>query len=160
MSGPFRSRPARVRRRIEAPPEDVWAVLADGWLFASWVVGASRVRSVDPAWPAPGTAIHHSFGIWPAVIDDTTTVLSAEPARELVLRPKGRPVGEATVRLRLDRDGPGTLVTMDEDATAGPGLAVPAPLRRLALHPRNVESLRRLEHLAVGRVRERPDRAG
>lgn len=151
MSGPFRSRPATVRSRVEAPPEAVWAVLADGWLFASWVVGASRVRHVDASWPAPGAEIHHSFGVWPAVLDDTTTVLSAEPARELVLRPKGWPVGEATVRLRLAADGTGTSVTMEEDATAGPGRVVPPPVRRLALTPRNVESLRRLALIAEGR---------
>ncbi len=29
-------------------------MLSDGWLYASWVVGASRVRDVDPRWPSPG----------------------------------------------------------------------------------------------------------
>ena len=44
----------RVTRTVDAPAEAVWAVLADGWLYASWVVGASRVREVDPARRSPG----------------------------------------------------------------------------------------------------------
>ena len=38
-------------RTMSCPPESVFAVLADGWLYPSWVVGASRMRDVDPAWP-------------------------------------------------------------------------------------------------------------
>ena len=29
------------------PPSAVWAVLADGWLYPVWVVGAARMREVD-----------------------------------------------------------------------------------------------------------------
>ncbi len=39
---------AAVHRDVAAPAAAVWGVLADGWLYANWVVGASRVRSVDP----------------------------------------------------------------------------------------------------------------
>ena len=37
-----------------------------GWSFATWVVGACRIRSVDPGWPSAGTGIEHSVGAWPA----------------------------------------------------------------------------------------------
>ena len=49
--------PARptVSRSVAAPAEAVWAVLADGWQYATWVVGASRVRAVDAGWPRAGT---------------------------------------------------------------------------------------------------------
>ena len=52
---PAQSRPT-VSRPVAAPPEAVWAVLADGWQYGTWVVGASRVRAVDPGGrrPAPG----------------------------------------------------------------------------------------------------------
>jgi uncharacterized protein YndB with AHSA1/START domain len=147
-----RSPVATVRRRIPAAPEDVWSVLADGWSFATWVVGACRIRSVDPGWPAAGTGIHHSVGAWPALLDDHTAVEESDPPRELVLRARARPLGEARVRLLLAPDGPdATVVTMREDAIAGPGLLVPRPVRRLLLVPRNVESLRRLDLLASGR---------
>ena len=44
----------RASRSIAAPAEAVWAVLADGWQYATWVVGASRVRAVDAGWPQGG----------------------------------------------------------------------------------------------------------
>ena len=53
-------------------PEKVWEVLADGWLYPVWVVGASRMREVDDHWPAEGAKLHHSVGTWPALLDDTT----------------------------------------------------------------------------------------
>jgi hypothetical protein len=49
------------------------------------VVGASRIREVEPDWPAKGSRIHHSFGVWPLVIDDDTEVLRSEPEHELLL---------------------------------------------------------------------------
>ena len=73
-------------RAMRCTPDDVFRVLANGWHYPAWVVGASRMRDVDNSWPAPGTKLHHSFGIWPLVIDDTTEVLegfrsqSARPA--------------------------------------------------------------------------------
>jgi uncharacterized protein YndB with AHSA1/START domain len=143
---------ATVRRRIPVAPEDVWSVLADGWSFANWVVGACRIRSVDPGWPAAGTGIHHSVGAWPALLDDHTVVEESDPPGALVLRARARPLGEAQVHLLLAADGPdATMVTLREDVVAGPGLLVPRPVRRLLLVPRNVESLRRLELLARGR---------
>jgi len=54
-----------VQRMVSAPPEAVWEVLADGWVYTGWVVGASRMRSVDPAWPVPDARLHHSVGGWP-----------------------------------------------------------------------------------------------
>ena len=41
-------------RTIKATPERVWSVLADGWLYPLFVVGASRMRDVDEGWPAVG----------------------------------------------------------------------------------------------------------
>ena len=144
---------APVTRRIAAPTSAVWAVLADGWLYANWVVGGSRIREVDPAWPAPGSRIHHSFGAWPLLLDDVTESLRCEPERELVLEAHGWPVGEATVTIVLAKDGPdATLVTLTEDATAGPGRLVPGPIRQLVIAPRNTETLRRLGFLAEGRA--------
>jgi uncharacterized protein YndB with AHSA1/START domain len=142
---------AAVTRTVAASPAEVWSVLADGWLYATWVVGASRIRAVDAGWPATGTSVHHSFGVWPLVVNDDTAVLSAEPERELVLRAKGWPFGEATVRLTLTPRGAGTVLTLREDATAGPGRLVPRPVRQLGIAPRNKESLRRLGFLAEGR---------
>ncbi|SDQ18744.1 SRPBCC family protein [Quadrisphaera sp. DSM 44207] len=144
------------RRSVPAPPAAVWSVLADGWTYPTFVVGASRMRDVDPGWPAPGTRLHHSAGVWPLVIDDTTSSVVAEPERRLELVARGWPAGEATVVFELEPQDGGTLVSLSEDARSGPGLLVPRPLRELALLPRNDETLRRLDHLARGRARQLP----
>jgi hypothetical protein len=139
-----------VRQNTSATPDEVFAVLANGWLFPTWVVGASRMRDVDSAWPAVGARLHHSFGVWPAVIDDQTQVLVNEAPHRLVMQAKGWPVGEATVDVRIDAWGQGSMVTITEDATKGPGLVVPSFVRQSLLSLRNVESLRRLIWLAEG----------
>jgi NAD(P)-dependent dehydrogenase (short-subunit alcohol dehydrogenase family)/uncharacterized protein YndB with AHSA1/START domain len=146
---------AVVSRTVDAPPEAVWAVLSDGWLYPTWVVGASRVRAVENDWPQEGSSVHHSFGLWPAVIDDTTEVLHAEAEKELVLKARGWPVGEAHVHVTLGPDGAGgTEVRLREDAVNGPGQLLPQPVRQAAIVPRNKESLRRLAFLAEGRYRD------
>lgn len=146
---------AVLRRRVQAPPQAVWSVLADGWVYATWVVGTSRIRKVEGSWPAPGSQIHHSFGVWPAVIDDTSEVVACDPGRELVLRARGWPIGEAQVRIRLEEPEPGvTEVSIVEDVVRGPARWVaPRLMRQVLIAPRNVETLRRLAHLAEGRHR-------
>ena len=86
-----------VTRLVEASAEDIWAVLSDGWAYASWVVGTARIRGVDAGWPKAGTQIHHSFGIWPALIDDSTEVLHAD-AGPGALMP--RPIRHALITWR------------------------------------------------------------
>jgi hypothetical protein len=145
-----------ITRRVHAPTTVVWAVLADGWQYATWVVGASRIRAVEPEWPSAGSRVQHSFGIWPAVIDDHTEVLDAVPGRELRLRARGWPAGEAEVRILLTAGSmPGTsVVSIMEDATSGPGTVIPRAARQLLIAPRNTEALRRLALIAEGRHRQ------
>ena len=148
------SRP-RVSRQVAAPAEAVWAVLADGWQYATWVVGASRVRAVDAGWPQAGTRLHHSFGPWPAVISDATVSQEAQEPHHLVLTARGWPLGEARVEIEIVPDGPGSCtVSIAEDASKGPGTVVPMPVRQLGILPRNREALRRLAYIAEGRHRE------
>ena len=71
-----------VRRETSASRQRVWAVIADGWTYSQWVVGNSRMRAVDPNWPQPGSTLHHSIGVWPAVINDSTVVESCTPEEE------------------------------------------------------------------------------
>ncbi|TFC95278.1 SRPBCC family protein [Cryobacterium breve] len=135
---------------MNCPPENVFAVLADGWLYPSWVVGASRMRAVDATWPEAGSGIHHSVGVWPALIDDSTSALEWDPPRHALFRARGWPVGEAHVALDVRARGNGCIVRITEDATAGPGRFVPLFLRDSAIRMRNVETLRRLAFLAEG----------
>ncbi len=140
-------------RSIAATPEQVWSVLADGWLYPLFVVGASRMREVDDPWPAVGSRLHHSVGSWPLLLDDTTEVLEVEEHRRLLLRARAWPAGEAHVELTLRADGPSTLVTIVEQATSGPGALVPKPVQDVQLHARNVETLLRLAFVVEGRTR-------
>jgi hypothetical protein len=140
-------------RTMEATPEQVFAVLADGWLYPVWVVGASRMRSVDASWPAPGAELHHSFGVWPFLLNDKAVVLEWDPPRRMVIRAHGWPVGEAQVTMEVKARGAGSVVRILEDAVEGPGRLVPAFLRSPGLHARNTETLRRLAFLAEGGAR-------
>ncbi len=142
---------AVTHRDMKCSPADVFDVLADGWLLGLWVVGASRIREVDASWPAVGSTVHHSVGIWPALLDDTTTVEQSVPEHSLRLRARAWPAGEADVLIEVDATVAGCRVTMTEDACKGPGLLIPRPLRSLGLRPRNGESLQRLAYLAENR---------
>lgn len=144
-----------VSREVAAPVEAVWKVLADGWSYANWVVGAARVRDVDPGWPAKGSRVHHSFGLWPLLIQDFTRVEVSGPPRELELTARGWPAGEAHVHVSVRPDGTDrSVVTITEDAVSGPGKLIPAPIRHLLIGPRNRETLHRLALLAEGHHRE------
>ncbi len=138
-------------REFSVPPEKVWTILADGWLYPLWVVGASRIREVDQSWPAPASRLHHSFGIWPAVVDDETEVLECVPHERLTLRARGWPLGEAHVEIHLQERGAGTLVTIVEQAVKGPGALLPNVIEDAVLAVRNKETLRRLAYLAERR---------
>jgi uncharacterized protein YndB with AHSA1/START domain len=143
-------------RRVKCSPEQVFAVLNDGWTYPLWVVGASRIRDVDDGWPALGTKLHHSFGVWPALIDDTTEVLEIEPGKRLVLEARGWPVGKARVEITVEANGDGTLVSIYEDVTGGPARLVPEPIRQAGIDFRNRETLRRLGYIAEGRHSDQP----
>jgi hypothetical protein len=146
---------AMVERTVAASPDRVWAILADGWTYSDWVVGTAHIRQVDARWPAPGARIHHRAGPWPVSIQDSTSVVAAEKARMLHLRPKLWPLGEAEVLITLTDLGTGqTKVTLAEDFRAGPLLWVRTKINDLAMHRRNRESLRRLADLAERRVRD------
>lgn len=139
-------------RILHCRPEDVFDVFADGWLFTTWVVGASRMRGQDEGWPAAGTRLHHSFGIWPLVIDDVTTVLEWDAPHRMVIQPKGWPLGEARVELVVEEHRRGCKVTIVEDAVAGPGAWAPDLLVQPMIWIRNRETLRRLGWVAAGRA--------
>lgn len=138
-------------RELDATPDEVWRVLADGWLYPLWVVGASRMRDVEEAWPAVGSKLHHSVGSWPLLLDDDTEVLECVPGSLLRLRARAWPSGAADVTLRLRPVGTRTEVTIEEDAESGPGRLVPKPLRDPVLAWRNTETLRRLAFIAERR---------
>jgi len=140
-----------VERVVKTTPQRVWDVLEDGWLYPLWVVGASRMREVDEHWPAVGAKLHHSVGVWPALLDDYTEVTDSQPLKLLALRARGWPFGEAAVRLNLSAQGDSTRVVIEEEAVSGPGALVPAPVQAPGIKWRNIETLRRLAFIAERR---------
>ncbi len=141
-----------VERVLKTTPQRVWDVLADGWLYPLWVVGASRMRDVEDHWPAVGSKLHHSVGAWPALLNDDTEVTEVDPLHKLALRARAWPfAGEAAVVLTLSPQGADTRVVLEEDAVSGPGKLVPLPVRAPGIKWRNTESLRRLAFIAENR---------
>jgi hypothetical protein len=142
---------ADVGRHISASPEQVWAVLADGWMFVGWVVGASHIRDVDPSWPEVGARLHHQVGAWPFVVSDSTAVIESVRPTLLVLQARAWPAGEARVELTLSGDGDGCELRMREWPTHGLAKHLHTPLQDAILAKRNLESLNRLASIAEHR---------
>src|SRR5689334_24869383 len=112
---------ATVKCYIAAPPSAVFAVLADGWGYCSWVVGASHMRAVDASWPEQGSRLHHATGAWPLLVKDETVVEGVEPGRSITLLARGRPLGEARVIIEVQPEGAGSRVIMHETPVSGAG---------------------------------------
>ncbi|MBB5851323.1 SRPBCC family protein [Amycolatopsis umgeniensis] len=145
-----------VSKLVEVPPDAVFAVLADGWQYAGWVVGSSHIRDVDEDWPAVGSRIHHSVGPWPFHIQDVTVVKAVEPGSFLKLEARGWPLGAAEVGLTLAPHGEGrTRILMTERVVRGPGKVLPEPVQALVAKPRNNEALARLADLVTGKYANR-----
>jgi hypothetical protein len=143
---------AMVTKQVAAPPSEVWAVLADGWSYASWVVGTAHVREVDDSWPAFGSVLHHTTGVWPLVLQDRTEVIDSAPERQLSLRVRGWPAGEAKVDVTVQPVGSGTQVTIEEQPSEGPGRWLYGPIQDRLMAFRLEEMVRRLAALAEGRA--------
>ncbi|WP_157171751.1 SRPBCC family protein [Nocardia higoensis] len=144
--------PGEIVVTVPASAEEIFDVLAEGWWYGLWVVGASHIRDVDAQWPAVGSRIHHGVGPWPVTLHDTTEVIAVERPNHLELRARSWPFGSAWVRLELRPAGEGrTDIAMAERVSGGPARMLPGGLQDAMLAPRNRESLRRLADIVVGR---------
>lgn len=95
-------------------------LLVDPQAFGNWVVAARRIRAVDPEWPRPGTRFHHSVGLGPIAVRDSSEVRRLELNRLLELEVRFRPGGVALVTITLVPIGRGlTRVHLDEAPVSG-----------------------------------------
>ena len=134
---------------MPVPPTAVWDALTDPRGYAYWVVGSKEVRDADAGFPAVGSRFHHTIGVGPLTLRDHTEVIAAEPPRLLRLRAKGRPLGTATVILRMTPVDGGTDVEIVEHPDGPYSILALNPLLQLFTKVRNAESLMRLEELAL-----------
>jgi Polyketide cyclase / dehydrase and lipid transport len=142
-----------VRCDSTATRQQVWDIIADGWTYSQWVVGNSRMRAVDADWPAVGSRIQHSIGVWPFLINDVTEVLECRPQEELVLLANTRPFGRARISLRLsDTPDGGCRIEMAEVLVGAPLGWLPNQLISVAVTPRNRECTLRLSAIAERRT--------
>src|SRR5205085_11579519 len=52
-------------RLVPYTQDQVFAVLSDPERYAGWVVGATKTRTIDRAWPQPGSRFAHRQGAGP-----------------------------------------------------------------------------------------------
>lgn len=145
---------------MEATPDEVFAVLSDPHSYDQWVVGAKEVRHADDAWPEPGSRLHHSVGVGPVVLKDSTEVLVRDAPRNLLLRARGGPLGTAHVHFELVAERRGTRVRMREWVVKPCFIAALNPVLDPLLRVRNAETLRRLTDVVIrsGRTKAAFDR--
>jgi uncharacterized protein YndB with AHSA1/START domain len=142
--------PVVVEDRIPSPPDEVYAVLADPETYPAWLVGAERIRGVDPEFPRPGSKFEHSVGPTKATtIDDRTESLDAQPNRHLALLVHAGPF-HGRVDFHLEPAAAGATKITFAEQPAGP-MAVLTPVLRPTLHGRNRRSLQQLrDRMGVG----------
>lgn len=144
--------PAEARSEVAATPAEVWSAISDPTTYPEWLVGAQRIRDVDPAFPRAGSEFHHSVGPVEALtIDDSTTATDAAPPHRLDLVVRAGPF-HAAVEMLVLPSPTGSEIRFTERPI---GVFAPfTPVLRPFLRGRNAESLRRLsayleEHAAA-----------
>jgi uncharacterized protein YndB with AHSA1/START domain len=129
---------------INAAPNAVFAVLSDPQSYDRWVVGATAVRDADASWPEPGSRLHHTVGVGPIALQDSTSVIASDPPRHLRMRARGRPFGSAHIDFELAAERHGTRVRLREWIAEPWFVAAFNLLFDPLIHVRNAETLRRL----------------
>jgi uncharacterized protein YndB with AHSA1/START domain len=144
------------RIRVDASPETVFAVIDDPFAYPRWVVGTRRIRAVDESWPQEGARFHHAVGTAAGEVKDSSKVLERDPPRRMTLEVRVRPLGIAIVDIRVEPDGDGSEVVLEETTKDGPLARLPGAVTEPLLALRNEWSLRRLRRVVDERAsRER-----
>jgi uncharacterized protein YndB with AHSA1/START domain len=136
---------SHIEVHLPSRPERVFQVLEDPRSLRILVPGAHTIRRFDPDWPAVGSSVHHSVGLPPLVVRDTTQVIRCQPPRLLVLDARVHLLGRFTVQFQLTPSGAGTHLVVREEPVAGvASLPRLRPAVELALSLRNLELGRRM----------------
>lgn len=133
------------RLDIRATPDEVFDVLADGWNYAAWVVGAKTIPHVDPGFPAAGSCFQNRVRNGFRGIDGVTEVVTANRPRTLRLRASVGRVAAADISFELEPISGGTSVTMHESPIGDRPFSVIGRRSAPLLRVRNAECLWRLK---------------
>ena len=139
--------PVVVEAVIDVPQRRVFEVLADPRTYPDWLVGAEDVRQVDCRFPERGAEFHHTVGVSPATIDDSTESLGTSGIDHVALLVHAGPF-HARVEFALDPDSNDATRVRFTEQPVGP-LSILAPLLKPSLYARNRESMRRLAERAA-----------
>ena len=140
--------PVEARTTVALGRDAVFRTIADPCTYPSWLVGAQRIRRVDPEFPAPDAEFEHSVGpAEGATVDDSSEVLVADPPRRLDLAVHVGPVS-GDVTFLLEEAGGATTIRLRERPTGR--LAALTPVLRPLLFARNRWSLHQLRRLLEG----------
>jgi Polyketide cyclase / dehydrase and lipid transport len=136
---------AYTSRELDAGAREAFAVLIDPETYPRWLVGAQAIRSVDPAWPKPGSKFHHVVGFGPLRLADSSEVLEIdESAMMLRLEVRARPLIAAVATFRVIGTDSRCVITLEEEPAPRTIGNFVRPVMDPATHVRNHRSLRRL----------------
>lgn len=139
---------------VASSPEEAFRLLEDPRSFERLVAGARKVRRFDARWPEEGTVIHHTVGIPPLLVRDTTEVQRIEQGRLLCMEARIWPLGTLLVEFEFSSDPAGCRLAVREAPRSGP-IARPG-VRRIAeaaVTLRNREICRRYRRIIDNRNR-------
>ncbi|MFE6286385.1 SRPBCC family protein [Streptomyces sp. NPDC057877] len=127
-------------RLVQATPQAVWDVLADGSRYGEWVVGPSEVTPEGGQWPRVGATISYEIRLGPVRLRNVSVVRRCEPGSALEIEAKAGRLGTARIAIELRPWGEHCLVIVDEHPLRGPGGL---------LHNVGVEALIQVRHRAM-----------
>jgi uncharacterized protein YndB with AHSA1/START domain len=150
--------PTATSVEIDAPQSAVFAAIVDADTYPDWLVGARRIRHIEPEWPERGGRFHHTIGFGPVRLDDVTQSLEVDAPHLLRLRAGMGPLGAALVTFRVTGTADATVLTIDEGPDEGPFRflwKVAGPVVRFLMWGRNSASLEQLRDLVENDARLR-----
>lgn len=130
---------------------DVWSIIADPETYALWVAGTMTSRAGGGKWPAVGSSLRHSWGVWPIRFRDCTTVTACDMQADLDLDVRVGLLARVKVNMRLAPAPGGTRIVLRETVVDGVALCLGPLARRFQLW-RNRRSLATLVRMSVDRM--------
>jgi hypothetical protein len=90
---------------VDAPPDEVWADLADISSHVEWMVDAVEIRFTSPTTEGVGTTFECETKVGPFHLTDLMEVTSWEDGRSMGVRHVGLVTGEGAFKISRRRGG-------------------------------------------------------